>query len=200
MVLIAVVGLCTLENDVIHAAYLAIALLLFRRRDTLRTERHNLFKWLPLYNFAVMLLTLLYQSPFEDIWGQSLGPSLVCAFPMRQSSCQAHTVLLVPFLLRLISKNIARCHEHRRTQLLIVSQSMPFGWDNTKWSLCCYHLMLIGWLCYVSGLQLGACAGAVQDERHQRPSVLCALPGRSCRHGAVGHLPVAEQGLCLQHL
>ena len=36
MVLVAVVVLCTLCNDVIHAAYLAIALLLFRRRDTLR--------------------------------------------------------------------------------------------------------------------------------------------------------------------
>lgn len=77
VVLVAVVALCTLENDVIHAAYLAIALLLFRRRDVLRTERQTLFRWLPLYNFAVMLLTLLYQSPFEDIWGHSLGPSLV---------------------------------------------------------------------------------------------------------------------------
>jgi hypothetical protein len=36
VVLVAVVVLCTLENDVIHAAYLAIALLLFRRRDSLR--------------------------------------------------------------------------------------------------------------------------------------------------------------------
>ncbi|CAL8464921.1 g4456 [Coccomyxa elongata] len=78
VVLVAVVALCTLENDVIHAAYLAIALLLFRRRDVLRTERQTLFRWLPLYNFAVMLLTLLYQSPFEDIWGHSLGPSLGC--------------------------------------------------------------------------------------------------------------------------
>lgn len=77
VVLVAVVALCTLENDVIHAAYLAIALLLFRRRDVLRTERQTLFRWLPLYNFAVMLLTLLYQSPFDDIWGHSLGPSLV---------------------------------------------------------------------------------------------------------------------------
>jgi hypothetical protein len=76
-----VVALCTLENDVVHAAYLAIALLLFRRRDVLRAERQHLFRWLPLYNFAVMLLTLLYQSPFEDIWGQSLGPSLVSPRP-----------------------------------------------------------------------------------------------------------------------
>jgi hypothetical protein len=88
MVLVAVVALCTLENDVIHAAYLAIALLLFRRRDVLRSERQALFRWLPLYNFAVMLLTLLYQSPFEDIWGHTLGPSLVSC----QVSCPAQHV------------------------------------------------------------------------------------------------------------
>lgn len=87
VVLVAVVALCTLENDVIHAAYLAIALLLFRRRDVLRAERQALFRWLPLYNFAVMLLTLLYQSPFEDIWGHSLAPSLVRHFLSCMHAC-----------------------------------------------------------------------------------------------------------------
>ena len=42
LVLIAVVALCTLENDVIHAGYLALALLFFRRRDALRNERNRL--------------------------------------------------------------------------------------------------------------------------------------------------------------
>ena len=41
LVLVAVVALCTLENDVIHAGYLALALLFFRRRDALRTERNR---------------------------------------------------------------------------------------------------------------------------------------------------------------
>ena len=70
-------ALCTVENDVIHAAYLAIALLLFRRRDALRTERQGLFKWLPLYNFLVMLITLAYQAPFNSAWDSSLRPYLV---------------------------------------------------------------------------------------------------------------------------
>lgn len=41
LVLVAVVALCTQENDVIHAGYLALALLFFRRRDSLRTERNR---------------------------------------------------------------------------------------------------------------------------------------------------------------
>lgn len=41
VVLIAVVALCTLENDVIHAGYLALALLFFRRRDELRLQRNR---------------------------------------------------------------------------------------------------------------------------------------------------------------
>lgn len=77
MLLVAVVALCTVENDVIHAAYLAIALLLFRRRDTLRSERGVLFKWLPLYNFLVMAVTLAYQAPFNATWDRSLRPYLV---------------------------------------------------------------------------------------------------------------------------
>lgn len=39
--LIAVVALCTLENDVIHAGYLALALLFFRGRDELRAQRNR---------------------------------------------------------------------------------------------------------------------------------------------------------------
>lgn len=39
--LIALVALCTLENDVIHAGYLALALLFFRRRDELRMQRNR---------------------------------------------------------------------------------------------------------------------------------------------------------------
>ena len=43
VVLIAVVALCTLENDVIHAGYLALALLFFRRRDELRMQRNRCY-------------------------------------------------------------------------------------------------------------------------------------------------------------
>ncbi|KAK9824077.1 hypothetical protein WJX72_007565 [[Myrmecia] bisecta] len=79
IVLIAVVALCTLENDVIHATYLAIALYFFRRRESLRVKRNALFRWLPIYNMAVMVLTLAYQSPFENIWGIDLSPRRGCS-------------------------------------------------------------------------------------------------------------------------
>lgn len=74
VVLVAVVALCTVENDVIHAAYLAIALLLFRQRDTLRFGGNRLFKWLPLYNFLVMLITLAYQAPWPELFGKHSKP------------------------------------------------------------------------------------------------------------------------------
>ena len=79
-VLVAVIALCTLENDVIHAGYLALALYFFRNRESLRTPA--LFWWLPLYNFGVMLLSLAYQAPLQQLWhgdphrqvrGQALG-------------------------------------------------------------------------------------------------------------------------------
>ncbi len=84
VVLVAVVALCTVENDVIHAAYLAIALLLFRRRDTLRSKGNRLFRWLPSYNFAVMLLTLAYQAPWPAIFGSKhrSGFNEVNSFPV----------------------------------------------------------------------------------------------------------------------
>ena len=65
-VLVAVIALCTLENDVIHAGYLALALYFFRHRESLRTPA--LFRWLPLYNFGVMLLSLAYQAPLQQLW------------------------------------------------------------------------------------------------------------------------------------
>ena len=65
-VLVAVIALCTLENDVIHAGYLALALYFFRHRESLRSPA--LFRWLPLYNFAVMLISLAYQAPLQNLW------------------------------------------------------------------------------------------------------------------------------------
>ena len=77
-VLVAVVALCTFENDCIHAAYLAVVLLLFRRRDALRLEGNRLFRLLSICNFAVMLMMLLYQAPVINKWGRPYGPELVC--------------------------------------------------------------------------------------------------------------------------
>ena len=53
LVLVAVVALCTQENDVIHAGYLALALLFFRRRDALRAER-NRFTFLSIYQHVAV--------------------------------------------------------------------------------------------------------------------------------------------------
>lgn len=39
--LVAVVALCTIENDIIHAGYLACALFFFRGRIELRTRRNR---------------------------------------------------------------------------------------------------------------------------------------------------------------
>lgn len=39
--LVCVVALCTLENDLLHTLYLALALYFFRRRVALRAERNR---------------------------------------------------------------------------------------------------------------------------------------------------------------
>ena len=78
--LIAVVALCTVDNDIIHAGYLALALFFFRSRVVLRVRRNNLFSWLPLYNFAVMVTVLAYQAPFEDVWDWPLDDGKVSNF------------------------------------------------------------------------------------------------------------------------
>lgn len=74
--LISVLILCTLENDIVHAGYLAIVLLLFRLRIRMRRRGRGLFWLLPAYNMAVVSVTLLYQAPFEAFFGWSLdtGP------------------------------------------------------------------------------------------------------------------------------
>eukprot|EP00887_Chlorella_sp_A99_P004668 scaffold4.g4668.t1 len=86
-VLVCVVALCTLEEDIVHAGYLALALLFFRRRVDLRTRRataaprrhrlllrNSLFFYLPLYNYLVMLVTLLYQAPLEKLFNWRIDP------------------------------------------------------------------------------------------------------------------------------
>jgi hypothetical protein len=66
--LVAVVALCTADNDLLHAGYLALALLFFRSRLALRARRNALFRALPLYNLLVIAVALAYQAPFEDVF------------------------------------------------------------------------------------------------------------------------------------
>ncbi|KAF5762910.1 putative Piezo family protein [Helianthus annuus] len=62
LALILITG--TLEYDILHLGYLAFALCLFRLRLTILKKKNKIFKWLRIYNFVVIVLSLAYQSPF----------------------------------------------------------------------------------------------------------------------------------------
>ncbi|XP_021280441.1 piezo-type mechanosensitive ion channel homolog isoform X2 [Herrania umbratica] len=62
LVLILITG--TLEYDILHLGYLAFALVFFRMRLEILKKKNKLFKFLRIYNFAVIVLSLAYQSPF----------------------------------------------------------------------------------------------------------------------------------------
>nr|XP_043619300.1 piezo-type mechanosensitive ion channel homolog [Erigeron canadensis] len=62
LALILITG--TLEYDILHLGYLAFAVIFFRMRLTILKKKNNIFKWLRMYNFAVIVLSLAYQSPF----------------------------------------------------------------------------------------------------------------------------------------
>ncbi|XP_062086347.1 piezo-type mechanosensitive ion channel homolog isoform X1 [Humulus lupulus] len=62
LILILITG--TLEYDILHLGYLAFALVFFRMRLEILKKRNKMFKFLRLYNFAVIVLSLAYQSPF----------------------------------------------------------------------------------------------------------------------------------------
>ncbi|PWA88896.1 hypothetical protein CTI12_AA084740 [Artemisia annua] len=62
LALILITG--TLEYDILHLGYLAFALVFFRMRLTILKKKNHIFKWLRMYNFAVIVLSLAYQSPF----------------------------------------------------------------------------------------------------------------------------------------
>lgn len=58
---VAMVVLCSIQKDVVHAAYLAIALLFFRRRQQLQVPGCRLYYFLPAFNYGVMCAMLAYQ-------------------------------------------------------------------------------------------------------------------------------------------
>ncbi|KAM7258251.1 hypothetical protein ACFE04_013992 [Oxalis oulophora] len=62
IVLILVTG--TLEYDILHLGYLAFALVFFRMRLEILKKKNKIFKFLRIYNFAIIILSLAYQSPF----------------------------------------------------------------------------------------------------------------------------------------
>ncbi|KAF3663516.1 Piezo-type mechanosensitive ion channel -like protein [Capsicum annuum] len=62
LALILITG--TLEYDVLHLGYLGFALIFFRMRLTILKKKNEIFKYLRMYNFTVIVLSLAYQSPF----------------------------------------------------------------------------------------------------------------------------------------
>ncbi|XP_052187550.1 piezo-type mechanosensitive ion channel homolog [Diospyros lotus] len=62
LALILVTG--TLEYDILHLGYLGFALVFFRMRLQILKRKNKIFKFLRIYNFAVIILSLAYQSPF----------------------------------------------------------------------------------------------------------------------------------------
>lgn len=62
LTLVLVTG--TLEYDILHLGYLAFALVFFRMRLKILEKRNQTFKFLRIYNFVLIVLSLAYQSPF----------------------------------------------------------------------------------------------------------------------------------------
>lgn len=62
LALILITG--TLEYDILHLGYLVFALTFFRIRLTILKKKNKIFKYLRIYNFVVIVLSLAYQSPF----------------------------------------------------------------------------------------------------------------------------------------
>ncbi|XP_062018874.1 piezo-type mechanosensitive ion channel homolog [Rosa rugosa] len=60
----------TIEYDILHLGYLAFALVFFRVRLQILKKRNKMFKYLRIYNFALIVLSLAYQSPFVGCSGK----------------------------------------------------------------------------------------------------------------------------------
>ncbi|KAK3441684.1 hypothetical protein EUGRSUZ_B02004 [Eucalyptus grandis] len=61
LALILITG--TLEYDVLHLGYLGFALIFFRLRLDILKKKNRIFKFLRIYNFSLIVLSLAYQSP-----------------------------------------------------------------------------------------------------------------------------------------
>ncbi|KAJ7973395.1 Piezo-type mechanosensitive ion channel like [Quillaja saponaria] len=54
----------TLEYDILHLGYLGFALVFFRMRLEILKKKNKIFRYLRIYNFALIVMSLGYQSPF----------------------------------------------------------------------------------------------------------------------------------------
>eukprot|EP01018_Ginkgo_biloba_P028454 Gb_34724 [translate_table: standard] len=64
VVLVLVLFTGTLEYDILHLGYLGFALVFFRMRLKIMKTRNKIFRFLRLYNFILIVLSLAYQAPF----------------------------------------------------------------------------------------------------------------------------------------
>ncbi len=84
---VCMVAVCTYQKDVVHAGYLAIALLFFRQRSQLMVPGNRLFPWLPAFNFLVMLLMVAYQVGY--MCEQGASQQLECSRTTARSGCRS---------------------------------------------------------------------------------------------------------------
>ncbi|KAK9733567.1 hypothetical protein RND81_04G075400 [Saponaria officinalis] len=68
LTLILVTG--TLEYDILHLGYLGFALVFFRMRLEILRKRNKIFKFLRIYNFVIIVISLAYQSPFIGVFNE----------------------------------------------------------------------------------------------------------------------------------
>ncbi|XP_025982938.2 piezo-type mechanosensitive ion channel homolog [Glycine max] len=54
----------TLEYDILHLGYLGFALVFFRMRLKILKQGNKIFRFLRMYNFVLIVMSLAYQSPF----------------------------------------------------------------------------------------------------------------------------------------
>ncbi|MCO5611380.1 hypothetical protein L7F22_065633 [Adiantum nelumboides] len=54
----------TFEYDLLHLGYLAFSLIFFRMRLKILKTRNRIFRYLRVYNFVLIILSLMYQAPY----------------------------------------------------------------------------------------------------------------------------------------
>ncbi|OIW17512.1 hypothetical protein TanjilG_22624 [Lupinus angustifolius] len=74
--LILIIG--TLEYDILHLGYLGFALVFFRKRLKILKQGNIIFRFLRMYNFVLIVLSLAYQSPFVGDFSEIKYGSIEC--------------------------------------------------------------------------------------------------------------------------
>lgn len=66
----------TLQYDILHLGYLAFSLVFFRMRGTIMAKRDKIFCFLRVYNFVLIVASLIYQAPcFPEVHDKCTMPN-----------------------------------------------------------------------------------------------------------------------------